>query len=119
MNVLRRILLPVSALLFIFTSCFDVATRTCSTGLVCPLGTVCSGDGTTCIGSTATCGNGVVDPGEKCDDGNVVNDATCRFDCRGTGQCGDGTTDSDLLDSAGKPLEACDDGNLVGVAVLR
>jgi cysteine-rich repeat protein len=28
------------------------------------------------------CGNGVVDPGEECDDGNLVGDDLCRNDCK-------------------------------------
>ncbi len=50
-----------------------------------------------------TCGNGVVDPGEVCDDGNQRDGDTCRWDC---GQdftlCGNGVLD---------PGEVCDDGN--------
>jgi len=53
------------------------------------------------------CGNGIVDPGEKCDEGiNNNNDPgsyeiTCRPDCT-FARCGDGITDNG---------EACDDGN--------
>jgi fibro-slime domain-containing protein len=67
--------------------------------------------------NTANCGNGVVDPGEKCDDGNKVgNDgctAICQVEdgwvcpplggaCTRTQICGDG-----ILQSP----EQCDDGN--------
>ena len=112
---LRRLVVPLGALLFT-SSCFEVASKTCDTGLVCPVGTVCSGDGTNCISSSALCGNGAIDAlpdgtMEKCDDGNIVNGDGCRFDCRGGGICGDGTLDAELLDPAGKPLEVCDDGN--------
>lgn len=52
------------------------------------------------------CGDGVLDPGELCDDGagnsDVAADA-CRTTCV-PAACGDGVVDSD---------EACDDGNLV------
>lgn len=109
---LRRLLIPLGALFF-FGSCFDVASKTCSTGLVCPVGTVCSGDGTNCISASALCGNGVKEGDEKCDDGNIVNGDSCRFDCRGTGECGDGTLDAELLDAQGQPLEVCDDGNKI------
>ena len=30
----------------------------------------------------AICGNGAVDPGEECDDGNMVNGDCCDSDCR-------------------------------------
>jgi len=53
-----------------------------------------------------TCGNAVVDCGEVCDDGNVVDDATCTADCSRAPACGDGTTDAFLG-------ETCDDGNQV------
>src|SRR5262249_965732 len=68
-------------------------------------------------GDPAACGNGVVEPGEACDDGGTVAgdgcDAACQietgFACGHTPStctsgCGDGTV-------AG--LETCDDGNLV------
>ncbi len=48
------------------------------------------------------CGDGRVDPGERCDDGNLVGGDGCRSDCT-VEACGDG-----LLDAG----EVCDDGNL-------
>ena len=67
--------------------------------------TTSTGDDTTSTGSTAPapfCGDGTVDPGEQCDDGDDNSDqAACKNDC--TAQvCGDG----DL-----GPGEQCDDGN--------
>ena len=56
--------------------------------------------------STATpvlCGNGTVDAGEQCDDGNQVDGDGCDHNCTPTG-CGNGVV------TAG---EECDDGNLV------
>ena len=50
------------------------------------------------------CGDGVVDPGEACDDGAANSDTAadaCRTDCQ-LPRCGDGVVDTD---------EACDDGN--------
>src|SRR5262249_8555592 len=48
-----------------------------------------------------TCGNGILEPGEQCDDGNVVAGdgcgPTCHFEV-----CGNGIVD---------PGEQCDDGN--------
>ena len=102
----RRLVLALGALCF--ASCFEVASKTCATGLVCPIGSVCSGDGSTCIASTALCGNGnkdrIADGGlEYCDDGNITNGDGCRSDCLGSGECGDGTDDP--------ATEQCDDGN--------
>jgi len=52
------------------------------------------------------CGDGVLDPGEECDDGASNSDTAadaCRADCS-LPRCGDGVVDSG---------EACDDGNLL------
>ncbi|MCB9766090.1 MAG: hypothetical protein H6739_40315 [Alphaproteobacteria bacterium] len=56
---------------------------------------------------TPGCGDGIVDPGEACDDGADNSDAdpdACRTSCLAA-SCGDGVTDSD---------EACDDANAWG-----
>ncbi|MBX7080384.1 MAG: DUF4215 domain-containing protein [Nannocystaceae bacterium] len=60
-----------------------------------------SGDATT--GTPPGCGDGVIDPGEACDDGPANADtASCKSDC--TPQiCGDGFVG---------PGEGCDDGNV-------
>jgi cysteine-rich repeat protein len=47
------------------------------------------------------CGNGVLEPGERCDDGNTLDGDGCDRNCRPTG-CSNGIV------TAG---EACDDGN--------
>jgi cysteine-rich repeat protein len=55
-------------------------------------------------GSMSVCGNNAVEPGEQCDDGNLVDGDGCQADCTltpGAG-CGDGDID---------PGEQCDDGN--------
>jgi len=52
----------------------------------------------------AVCGNGVLEPGEECDEGLRNSDeepGACRKDCSNSG-CGDGVVD---------PGEECDDGN--------
>ena len=51
------------------------------------------------------CGNGAMDPGEACDDGNADNRDGCTTACRLAG-CGDGYVQSGLG-------EQCDDGNAV------
>ncbi|HVM97901.1 MAG TPA: DUF4215 domain-containing protein, partial [Candidatus Acidoferrales bacterium] len=48
------------------------------------------------------CGNGVLESGEQCEDGNLVNGDGCDMNCTSTA-CGNG------IQTAG---EACDDGNL-------
>lgn len=57
-------------------------------------------DQTACI--NADCGNGVLDPGEECDDENDINTDACTNACLNA-FCGDG------LIQVG--VETCDDGN--------
>jgi cysteine-rich repeat protein len=52
---------------------------------------------------TQLCGNGKLDPGEECDDGNRLPDDGCGPDCTIDEGCGNGVID---------PGEQCDDGNL-------
>jgi cysteine-rich repeat protein len=59
--------------------------------------------GATCLQALGTCGNGVVEPGEQCDDGNTVAGDGCSPTCQLEG-CGNGVID---------PGEQCDDGNTV------
>jgi cysteine-rich repeat protein len=71
--------------------------------------------------STAVCGNGAVEFGEQCDDGNTVNgdccDSGCQYEPNGS-SCADATVcnGDEVCDGAGVcqpgvPLD-CDDGNL-------
>lgn len=71
--------------------------------------------------NASRCGNGQVDPGETCDDGNLFEDDCCNSNCRLTpvgGSCADdgsGCT-NDTCDGAGHCQHnnrsgACDDGN--------
>jgi cysteine-rich repeat protein len=77
-------------------------------GLCCAIGGVafalisgCSPSGE----SAGNCGNGVVDPGEDCDDGNNESGDGCDSRCNAEpDNCGDGVV---------QPNEACDDGNTV------
>ena len=57
-------------------------------------------DITAFLSALTTCGNGVVDHGEACDDGNDTRGDGCRSDCT-VERCVDGIID---------PGEACDDG---------
>jgi len=53
------------------------------------------------------CGNGQLDPGEECDDGNGSSADDCTTSCT-VARCGDG-----WVHNAGTgPFEECDDGNL-------
>ncbi|MEY3015334.1 MAG: hypothetical protein RIT45_4069, partial [Pseudomonadota bacterium] len=56
----------------------------------------------TATGCAAECGNGEVEDGEQCDDGNKNDNDGCLNTCR-VATCGDGKVQE------GK--EACDDGN--------
>jgi cysteine-rich repeat protein len=53
-------------------------------------------------GDPADCGNGVVETGEECDDGNMVDTDACVSGCMDA-ECGDGHIQSGV--------EQCDDGN--------
>jgi cysteine-rich repeat protein len=58
---------------------------------------------TTVINVDGQCGNGMIESGEQCDDGNGNNFDTCSNSCRLSGStCGNG-----ILNSG----EQCDDGN--------
>ncbi len=88
--------------------------------------------------TSATCGDGTIDPGEQCDDGSANSDSApdaCRTDCRdafcgdavidGSESCDDGSANSDSVpdacrtdcnpascgDSTQDATEICDDGN--------
>lgn len=58
-----------------------------------------------CGGTVPVCGNGVIEAGEQCDDGNGNNDDGCTVGCT-TPVCGDGFVQASLG-------EVCDDGNAV------
>jgi cysteine-rich repeat protein len=76
-----------------------------------------------CIGSAVppNCGNGVLDPGEACDDGNNVNGDCCRSDCQfevaGAACAADANAcTNDVCSGLGTCLhpnntDFCDDGN--------
>jgi len=117
-------------LLAFASGCIDDSLVRCG-DVACPLGNVCTPGGcaapidvTACEGQpegmscnsstgvigtcqggacrTGLCGNGVVDLGEACDDGNQVSGDGCRGDCKKMEVCGDGELDAN---------EQCDDGN--------
>jgi cysteine-rich repeat protein len=55
------------------------------------------------VTAVAPCGDGVVEPGEACDDGNATDGDGCDHDCS-VSACGNGIVGGD---------EECDDGNTV------
>jgi cysteine-rich repeat protein len=58
-------------------------------------------EGASCLGPAGTCGNGTLEGGEDCDDGNTIAGDGCSPACRFE-VCGNGIVD---------PGEECDDGN--------
>jgi cysteine-rich repeat protein len=64
--------------------------------------TLCAIGCNSAVGACSSCGNGLVEPGETCDDGNGAAGDGCRATCQ-TERCGDGVVDT---------AEQCDDGNL-------
>jgi cysteine-rich repeat protein len=82
-------------------ACLEQPYRVCDTGIVCQLGDECAPGGDFCVPPHG-CGNGQVDFGEVCDDGNRVSGDGCRQDCKSDETCGNGTRDQD---------ETCDDQN--------
>ncbi|MFM7141440.1 MAG: DUF4215 domain-containing protein [Alphaproteobacteria bacterium] len=59
------------------------------------------GDLCECGGTFCGCGNGILESGEECDDGNAADGDGCTTDCT---VCGNGSVTAP---------ESCDDGNLV------
>ena len=57
----------------------------------------------------ASCGNGKVEMGELCDDGNLEHTDSCTGSCQ-PAQCGDGVQRQDLCPED-PGYEECDDGN--------
>ncbi len=71
-------------------------------GAVCNLGALDTGhcDRGVCL----RCGDGILNAGEVCDDGNLADRDGCSADCQSNETCGNGTIDR----ATG---ESCDDGN--------
>jgi cysteine-rich repeat protein len=93
-------------------ACFEPATVTCNTGLICPPGTICSNDGASCT-EPGGCGNNVIDPGEACDDGNQTDGDGCSANCLSKEVCGNRIIDFKFGPNDARN-EVCDDGNVDG-----
>lgn len=116
--------LPVIASLLLLlgtASCFDTGTTLCATGIRCPADQACAANQDVCI--TSPCGNGIIDIGEVCDDGNVISGDDCSADCLSIEICGNGITDAakgEECDDAGESARCdadcsfaeCGDGTL-------
>ena len=72
------------------------------TTMTCPPGMTSAVNQNICI--RGTCGNGVIDPEEECDDGNQIAGDGCSPDCRSAELCGNAIVDHAVG-------EVCDDGN--------
>ncbi|MDX2090501.1 MAG: DUF4215 domain-containing protein [Kofleriaceae bacterium] len=70
-----------------------------TTGITCPTGTICAAAQPVCL--VSSCGNGLTDSGEQCDDGNIHEGDGCSPNCKRE-ECGNSIQD---------PGEVCDDGN--------
>ncbi|MBI3783570.1 MAG: DUF4215 domain-containing protein [Deltaproteobacteria bacterium] len=78
----------------------DTASMTVASRIALPIGSAAVAFGQF-MSPEFVCGNGVRDPGERCDDGNVIDGDDCDSNCQLTG-CGNGAT---------SPGEECDDFN--------
>src|SRR5262245_53064057 len=64
--------------------CVGAETEPCPGGRLCPVGTNCRIDRGAEVCVPELCGNGVVEPGEDCDDGNATAGDACEVTCRAT-----------------------------------
>ena len=117
-------------------SCFlGTKTHFCEQfGLICRPGQECAANQAVCIDIDG-CGNEVVDKGEVCDDGNVIDGEMdsngvyvldqCNHDCTSNQECGNGIVDTGELCDNGKlngtPDDTCDTNchlNLCGNGIV-
>ena len=96
--------LVLACAIFVVGCANKPAAHECATGIVCPDPLQCAAAQPVCISNL--CGNAIIDPGETCDDGNIIDGDGCSADCKSAEACGDGVVNTE----AG---EVCDDGNTV------
>ena len=91
-----------------------------SVGAPCSVGSDC-GDGVCykghCLPRPQCNGDGIIQSGEVCDDGNFINDDGCTNDCL-PARCGDGVVRKDL-DPTHPDYEDCESGLAYGSRVCR
>ncbi len=90
-----------------------VAVTECPDGTYCAAGLTCVDNGSGAyVCALSTCGDGIAQTLEECDDGDGVNsdmpNARCRLTCT-LATCGDTIIDTNPVD--GRAAEECDDGN--------
>ena len=78
----------LGASLSLVAGCPQPQSAICPSGRVCPSPYTCAANQDVCI--LGNCGNGIIDMGEVCDDGNVVNDDKCNKTCKSDNTCGNG-----------------------------
>lgn len=98
---LPQLLIPVVVMVAILTSAGACGSGE-PTAMTCAPGMKPAGNQNICI--YGTCGNGVIDTDEECDDGNQVAGDGCSSDCRSAEVCGNALVDYAVG-------EVCDDGN--------
>jgi cysteine-rich repeat protein len=99
-------LLCLGALAAALTACASNDVTLCEkANILCPAGTHCAGVEAVCIQDSNLCGDGHMDPGEVCDDGNTRDGDNCSQDCKSDLSCGNGKTDV-----GARVPEQCDDG---------
>ena len=90
---------PAALTALVLTGCFESETVQCAeTGLICGQGSVCTDDGDGC--TETACGNGQMDTGEICDDGNIADGDGCSPSCLSNETCNNGVLDVNLPNSA-------------------
>ena len=109
----RAGLLALASILGVGAGCFGSDSKECmgadGIAVLCPASAICVNVGTAAacqLPDVALCGDGIVEPGEVCDDGNTRSGDGCSADCKSNETCGNGIIDTAVG-------EQCDDGNLL------
>lgn len=92
------ILVALISMMGAWVGCEQEEGARCETTSDCGSGLECCGADTkyenTCRKKCNPCGDGVLDPGEMCDDGNNISGDGCRDDCSSDETCGNGVVDN-------------------------